>query len=82
MRAVQYAEAGGPEVIRVTEGEDPVPSAGQVLIEVAAAGSTAPMSCSAWGSTRRLKVSLRSRAWRSLGQWSPPARAARMPSAG
>lgn len=38
MRAVQYADAGGPEVIRVTEGEDPVPSVGQVLIEVAAAG--------------------------------------------
>lgn len=38
MRAVRFAEAGGPEVIRTVEVEDPVPAAGEVLIEVAAAG--------------------------------------------
>ncbi|GAB3192230.1 NAD(P)H-quinone oxidoreductase [Nesterenkonia suensis] len=38
MRAVEYVGAGGPEVIGLTEAEDPVPSAGEVLIEVAAAG--------------------------------------------
>lgn len=38
MRAVEYAEAGGPEVIRVIEVEAPVPAAGELLIEVAAAG--------------------------------------------
>lgn len=38
MRAVEYTDAGGPEVIRVSEVDDPSPSAGEVLIEVAAAG--------------------------------------------
>ena len=38
MRAVRFAEAGGPKVIRTVEVEDPVPAAGEVLIEVAAAG--------------------------------------------
>lgn len=38
MRAVQFTGAGGPEVIRITEVPDPEPAAGQVLIEVAAAG--------------------------------------------
>lgn len=38
MRAVRFAAAGGPEVIRTVEVEDPVPAAGEVLIEVAAAG--------------------------------------------
>ncbi|GAA1146937.1 NAD(P)H-quinone oxidoreductase [Nesterenkonia lutea] len=37
MRAVHYDGAGGPEVIMVTEVPDPVPQAGEVLIEVAAA---------------------------------------------
>lgn len=38
MRAVQYTDTGGPEVITLTEREDPTPGTGQVLIEVAAAG--------------------------------------------
>ncbi|GAA1180129.1 NAD(P)H-quinone oxidoreductase [Nesterenkonia xinjiangensis] len=38
MRAVEFTAAGGPEVIRITEAADPVPSAGEVLIEVAASG--------------------------------------------
>lgn len=38
MRAVQYEGSGGVEVITVAERPDPVPEAGQVLIEVAAAG--------------------------------------------
>lgn len=37
MRAVHYDGAGGPEVITVTEVPDPVPQAGELLIEVAAA---------------------------------------------
>ncbi|WP_218221897.1 NAD(P)H-quinone oxidoreductase [Nesterenkonia sp. Act20] len=37
MRAVHYDGAGGPEVISVTEVADPVPQAGEVLIEVVAA---------------------------------------------
>ncbi|WP_421084408.1 NAD(P)H-quinone oxidoreductase [Rothia nasimurium] len=38
MRAIVEAEHGGPEVLAVTEQPVPVPSAGQVLIKVAAAG--------------------------------------------
>lgn len=38
MRAAEYAEAGGPDVIRIIDAEDPVPGAGEVLIDVAAAG--------------------------------------------
>ncbi|MCH8560367.1 NAD(P)H-quinone oxidoreductase [Nesterenkonia sp. LB17] len=38
MRAVQYSDAGGPEVIALAEQADPTPATGQVLIEVAAAG--------------------------------------------
>ncbi|KUG60404.1 NAD(P)H-quinone oxidoreductase [Nesterenkonia jeotgali] len=38
MRAVQYQDAGGPEVISLTEQQDPTPGTGEVLIEVAAAG--------------------------------------------
>src|SRR6188472_1446599 len=38
MRAVQITEFGGPEVLNVVELPDPVPSAGQVLIEVDRAG--------------------------------------------
>ncbi|WP_261624345.1 NAD(P)H-quinone oxidoreductase [Nesterenkonia marinintestina] len=38
MRAVEYEGSGGVEVITVSEVQDPAPAAGQVLIEVAAAG--------------------------------------------
>ncbi|MFI7589027.1 zinc-binding alcohol dehydrogenase family protein [Spongisporangium articulatum] len=38
MRAVQIVEFGGPEVMRVTDVEDPVAQPGQLLIEVSAAG--------------------------------------------
>lgn len=38
MRAVQVTEFGGPEVLRNVELPDPVPGAGQVLIEVDHAG--------------------------------------------
>ncbi|MDX6266189.1 MAG: NADPH:quinone reductase [Frankiales bacterium] len=38
MRAVQISEFGGPEVLRVTEVPDPVPSDGQVLVDVTSAG--------------------------------------------
>lgn len=38
MKAVEYQGHGGPEVIRLTEVPDPRPAAGEVLIEVAAAG--------------------------------------------
>lgn len=38
MRAVEYTDAGGPEVVALTEVTDPDPAAGEVLIDVAAAG--------------------------------------------
>ncbi len=38
MRAVEYAGAGGPEVLSVVARERPEPARGQVLIEVVAAG--------------------------------------------
>lgn len=38
MRAVEFAGAGGPEVVRVTSIETPRPGPGEVLIRVAAAG--------------------------------------------
>jgi NADPH:quinone reductase len=38
MRAVQISEFGGPEVLQIVELPDPVPAAGEVLIDVARAG--------------------------------------------
>ncbi|GAA3481693.1 quinone oxidoreductase family protein [Streptomyces yanii] len=38
MRAVEFQEYGGPDVLRVVEGEVPEPGAGQVAIDVAWAG--------------------------------------------
>ncbi len=38
MRAVQVAEPGGPEVMRLVELPDPTPGAGELLVEVVAAG--------------------------------------------
>lgn len=38
MRAVQITEFGGPEVLTVTEVPDPLPGAGEVLIDVSRAG--------------------------------------------
>ncbi len=38
MRAIQITEFGGPEVLTLTELPDPVPAAGQLLIEVDRAG--------------------------------------------
>jgi len=38
MHAVVISEPGGPEVLQWTEVEDPRPRAGEVLLEVAAAG--------------------------------------------
>jgi putative PIG3 family NAD(P)H quinone oxidoreductase len=38
MRQVRIDGAGGPEVLRVEQGEIPVPGAGELLIKVAAAG--------------------------------------------
>jgi NADPH:quinone reductase len=42
MRAVEIAQPGGPEVLRVVERPQPVPAAGEVLIRVAAAGVNRP----------------------------------------
>lgn len=42
MRAIDPAEAGGPEVLTIVERPVPVPSAGEVLIRVAAAGVNRP----------------------------------------
>jgi len=38
MRAVVITQPGGPEVLRLEEVPDPVPGAGEVLVQVAAAG--------------------------------------------
>ena len=42
MRCVEIAQPGGPDVLRLAERPDPVPAAGEVLIEVAAAGVNRP----------------------------------------
>ena len=42
MRAVEISTPGGPDVLQVTERPDPVAVAGEVLIEVAAAGVNRP----------------------------------------
>src|SRR5690349_10031987 len=41
MRSVRYREHGGPDVLRVEDVPVPVPSAGQVLVEVEAVGANA-----------------------------------------
>ncbi|MDY1003204.1 NADP-dependent oxidoreductase [Curtobacterium sp. CFBP9011] len=41
MRAVQFSEVGGPEVLRAVDVEQPVPAAGQVRIHVAASAFNA-----------------------------------------
>ncbi|ADD39979.1 NAD(P)H-quinone oxidoreductase [Stackebrandtia nassauensis] len=38
MRAVEIAEPGGPEALKVIDAPDPIPGSGEVVIEVAAAG--------------------------------------------
>ncbi len=42
MRAIDPAEAGGPEILTIVERPVPVPAAGEVLIRVAAAGVNRP----------------------------------------
>jgi putative PIG3 family NAD(P)H quinone oxidoreductase len=42
MRAIEISQFGPPEVLRLTERPDPVPAAGEVLIEVEAAGVNRP----------------------------------------
>lgn len=42
MRCVEIVQPGGPEVLRFTERPDPLPAAGEVLIDVAAAGVNRP----------------------------------------
>ncbi|HYM47679.1 MAG TPA: alcohol dehydrogenase catalytic domain-containing protein, partial [Burkholderiaceae bacterium] len=42
MRAIEIAQPGGPDVLRVTERAVPQPSAGEVLIRVQAAGVNRP----------------------------------------
>ncbi|MYE67892.1 MAG: quinone oxidoreductase, partial [Acidimicrobiia bacterium] len=38
MRAIRILENGGPEVLTLGEVPDPVPGAGQIVVDVAAAG--------------------------------------------
>ncbi|HET9898582.1 MAG TPA: NAD(P)H-quinone oxidoreductase [Streptosporangiaceae bacterium] len=38
MRAITITKPGGPDTLQITEVPDPVPAAGEVLIEIAAAG--------------------------------------------
>jgi putative PIG3 family NAD(P)H quinone oxidoreductase len=42
MKFIDMAGSGGPEVMKLAEGEVPAPGAGEVLIEVAAAGVNRP----------------------------------------
>lgn len=42
MRAIEISRPGGPEVLRLTERPEPVPSTGEVLIRVAASGVNRP----------------------------------------
>lgn len=42
MRAVEIRTPGGPDVLQLVERPDPVPAAGEVLIEVEAAGVNRP----------------------------------------
>jgi putative PIG3 family NAD(P)H quinone oxidoreductase len=42
MRCIEIAGPGGPDVLRMAERSDPVPAAGEVLIEVIAAGVNRP----------------------------------------
>jgi len=42
MRCVEIVKPGGPDVLRLIERPDPVPAAGEVLIDVAAAGVNRP----------------------------------------
>lgn len=42
MRVVEIARPGGPEVLRIVEGEIPRPGEGEVLVRVAAAGVNRP----------------------------------------
>ena len=42
MRAVEIAQPGGPEVLRLADRPDPVPGPGDVLIDVHAAGVNRP----------------------------------------
>ena len=42
MQAIEIAEPGGPEVLRLTERAVPRPGPGEVLIKVAAAGINRP----------------------------------------
>ncbi len=42
MRAVEISQFGPPEVLKVVERPDPVPAAGEILIDVAAAGVNRP----------------------------------------
>jgi putative PIG3 family NAD(P)H quinone oxidoreductase len=42
MRAVEITEFGPPDVLKIVERPDPVPAAGEILIDVAAAGVNRP----------------------------------------
>ena len=42
MTAIEIAESGGPDVLRPTERPVPLPSPGEILIAVAAAGINRP----------------------------------------
>ncbi len=42
MKAIIITQEGGPEVLQMTERPEPIPSPGEVLIKVAAAGINRP----------------------------------------
>ena len=53
MDAIDPAEAGGPEVLVLARRPVPAPGPGEVLIQVAAAGSIVPTCCNGAASMRR-----------------------------
>ena len=67
MRAVVITRPGGPEVLEVQEVPDPVAGAGEVIVDVVAAGLNRADTCSARGITRRRRGRRPIRAWSAPG---------------
>ena len=61
MRNIVVHAAGSYEKLRLEENPDPLPTVGEVLVDVQAAGSTTPTASSAWASTSRRRSMLAGR---------------------
>jgi NADPH:quinone reductase len=51
MRAIVFTSTGGPEVLRLTEREAPLPGAGEVLVQIQVSGVNPTDWKSRWGAT-------------------------------